>query len=225
MNDLLLKNEEKAVFALRQLYETYGYGQYKMSKFEEYDLYVRNKDFLISDSVITFTDTNGRLMALKPDVTLSIVKNSRDSHGVQKVYYNEHVYRVSKGTHAFREIMQTGLECIGDVDDYCLYEVVMLAAESLRCISPEWVLDISHLGVLSAVLDTLAISAAVKEDMLRCIGEKNAHELMGLCAANGVGEEPAALLARLLGLYGIPDEVLPELRKWLRPDLPDMHPQ
>lgn len=80
-----LKYDEQAVFLLRSLYSKYGYKQYKMRKFEEYDLYVRNKDFLISDSVITFTDTNGKLMALKPDVTLSIVKNTKDSDGsVQK---------------------------------------------------------------------------------------------------------------------------------------------
>ena len=45
-------------------------------------------------------------MALKPDVTLSIVKNSADHPtGLQKLYYNENVYRVGKGTRTFREIM------------------------------------------------------------------------------------------------------------------------
>ena len=58
------------------VFESYGYRQFRMSKFEEYDLYVRNKDFLLSDKIITFNDTNGKLMALKPDVTLSIIKNS-----------------------------------------------------------------------------------------------------------------------------------------------------
>ena len=48
-----LKYDERAIFALRSLYSKYGYFYYKMSKFEEYDLYVRNKDFLVSDSVIT----------------------------------------------------------------------------------------------------------------------------------------------------------------------------
>lgn len=71
--DLSLSFQEKVIFGLRGLYRSYGYTQYKMSKFEEYDLYANNKDFLISDSVITFTDTNGKLMALKPDVTLSIM--------------------------------------------------------------------------------------------------------------------------------------------------------
>ena len=109
-NSTELKKEEEAVFALRSLYGKYGYSQYKMSKFEEYDLYVRNKDFLISDSIITFTDMNGKLMALKPDVTLSIIKNGTDNVGcVQKVYYNENVYRVPKGTNSFKEIMQVDL--------------------------------------------------------------------------------------------------------------------
>ena len=98
--ETILQNDEKAVYRLRSLYRSYGYTPYKMSKFEEYDLYVRNKDFLVSDSVITFTDKSGKLMALKPDVTLSIIKNSRAEAGcVQKVYYNENVYRVSEDAH------------------------------------------------------------------------------------------------------------------------------
>ena len=65
----ILKHEESISFALRALYHSRGYLPYRMSKFEEYELYVKNKDFLLSPEVITFTDTNGKLMALKPDVT------------------------------------------------------------------------------------------------------------------------------------------------------------
>ena len=105
-DEKVLKNGEYAVFELRALYQRYGYTQYKMSKFEEYDLYVQNKDFLVGDGVITFNDTDGKLLALKPDVTLSIIKKSKDEGGVtQKVYYNENVYRISKNTHTFKEIM------------------------------------------------------------------------------------------------------------------------
>ena len=102
--ETVTKRDERALYELRSLYRRYGYAQYKMSKFEEYDLYVRNKSFLLSDHVITFTDTDGKLMALKPDVTLSIVKNSKDrADGVRKVYYNENVYRVPKGEISFRD--------------------------------------------------------------------------------------------------------------------------
>ena len=42
------------VLALKRLYESYGYSLFKMSKFEEYELYVRNKSFLVSENIITF---------------------------------------------------------------------------------------------------------------------------------------------------------------------------
>lgn len=72
--DDILRQEERTIRALRLLYAKYGYKPYRMSKFEEYDLYANNRSFLPAGGAITFTDTNGRLMALKPDVTLSIAK-------------------------------------------------------------------------------------------------------------------------------------------------------
>ena len=48
--ELRLKGEEKVTMALRSLYTSYGYRPYKMSRFEEYDLYAGNKDFLVSES-------------------------------------------------------------------------------------------------------------------------------------------------------------------------------
>ncbi|MBQ9067200.1 MAG: ATP phosphoribosyltransferase regulatory subunit, partial [Clostridia bacterium] len=129
IEETMLKAEENAVYQLRSLYAEYGYQPYKMSKFEEYDLYARNKDFLVSDGIITFTDTNGKLMALKPAVTLSIHKNSKDvPHCTQRVYYNENVYRISGETHEYKEIMQTGLECMGIIDFFNTMEVLDLAA-------------------------------------------------------------------------------------------------
>lgn len=213
ISDLTLKYEEKAIFALRSLYSKYGYSQYKMKKFEEYDLYVKNKDFLIGDSVITFTDTNGKLMALKPDVTLSIIKNSKDIKGyAEKLYYNENVYRVSKGSKNFKEIMQVGLECIGDVDDYCISEVVSLACKSLKEISKNSVLSISHLGILSAVLDFDNITDELKSEIIKCIEEKNEHELEKICSKNNIDSTKSELIKKLISIYGSIDTVLPKLK-------------
>ena len=206
----VLKTDEKAIFELRSLYEKYGYIQYKMSKFEEYDLYVKNKDFLVSDSIITFNDTNGKLLALKPDVTLSIIKNTQDAAGsVQKVYYNENVYRVSKGTHTFKEIMQTGLECIGDIDTFNICEVVALAAKSLNAISDSFALDISHMGIVSAVLNTVDIPDDEKSEILKCIGEKNTHDIKKICDKYGADCEN---IIALVSTYGSMSEVIAKLK-------------
>ena len=203
-----LKREEKAIFYLRSLFEQHGYSQFKMNKFEEYDLYVRNKDFLISDGIITFTDTNGKLLALKPDVTLSIIKNFRHTPGVcSKLYYNENVYRVSSGTHSFKELMQVGVECMGEVDEYALYEMLSLAAKSLLVLSQDAVLDISDFSTVSLLLDEFGLDADIKKQVLAAIGEKNAHELLALCKKIGLSADKISVLTELVALYGEPHEV------------------
>ena len=212
MNTTYLKPEERAVYALRELYRGYGYLPFKMSKFEEYDLYVRNKDFLVSDRIITFTDMGGKLLALKPDVTLSIIKNGEDRPGEkQKVCYNENVYRVSGSTHHFKEILQTGLECIGDLDSYDICEVVTLAAASLATVSPDFVLDISHMGILSAMLDEITADGDTRREIARCIAEKNTHDLARVCAEAGVGKTDTAALCDFVSIYGDMDTVLARL--------------
>lgn len=208
MPDINFEANEKITFALRSLYNSCGYAHYKMSKFEEYDLYSKNKDFLVSDGVITFTDTNGRLMALKPDVTLSIIKNTeKSSEPVQKLYYDENVYRVSKSTHSFRELMQVGLECIGEVDFCCVAEVLSLALESLECISPAYVLDISSLDILTQLTASAGVPENEKNTVLRLIGEKNTHELAKLCRGAGVSEDKIRLLSEIIALHGSPEMV------------------
>ena len=166
IDERLLKREESAVYALRSLYRRFGYTQFKMSKFEEYDLYVRNKDFLVSDGIITFTDTNGRLKALKPDVTLSIINNSKDTDGVQKLYYNENVYRISGSTHTYKEIMQTGLECVGNIGLFEVCEVLNLAIKSLETIDNNTLLELSHVGLIEAAFDELKLSKELEKKVI-----------------------------------------------------------
>lgn len=213
--ELFLSFNEKVIFALRSLFASRGYSQYKMSRFEEYDLYARNKDFLISDGVITFTD-GGKLMALKPDVTLSIIKNIKDCpYSLTKVFYNENVYRISKGSDTYKEIMQAGLECFGDIDGFSLCEVISLAAESLKIISDSAVLDISHLGLLENVFDSFLVPMDARAEIIKLIGEKNSHELAYLCEKIGLNAESTEILKLLVSTAGSPDKVLPELKNAL----------
>ena len=209
-----MDSTEKILFALRALYREAGYAQYRMSKFEEYDLYSKNKDFLISDGVITFTDTDGKLMALKPDVTLSIIKNNKDlPDSVQKLCYDERVYRISKSTGRFREITQAGLECHGKIDAACVGEVLLLAAKSMELLGRNYVLQISHLGILSALVDRISDDAAVRDAILKCVGEKNLHEIDEICKAAGIPPEASASLKRLSAVYGSVSDTLPEIRR------------
>ena len=212
MKQNTLSTQERILFALRELYLDYGYRPYKVGKFEDYDLYMRNKKFLASEQVLSFSDTNGKLKALKPDVTLSIVKNYKDDGRVQKLCYTETVYRVPKNAYGFREIMQTGLECVGRVDDYAAGEVLMLAARSLERISGRYMLDLSDVNVLSGVLAEEPIGDADCARLLHAIGEKNQHSLDALCDALALSPLTKQRLLALVLACGPLEETLDEVK-------------
>ena len=209
----ILKNEEKISFALRSLYHRKGYAPYRMGKFEDYELYVKNKDFLPTSELISFTDTNGRLKALKPDVTLSIVRSARPEAGqVQKLYYDENVYRVSESSRCFKEIRQAGLECIGEMNEDLIAEVLGLAQESLRLISDGSVLSVSHLGIVGGMLDALQLEADARRQALGFIAGKSLHELASLLRRSGAEKEAAERLLALRTL-ACPQAALSELER------------
>jgi len=186
-----------------------------MSRFEEYGLYAENMSFLASGEIITFTDTNGKLMALRPDVTLSIVKNSRNGDGLKKLCYNENVYRPGAGGYEFKERMQAGLECIGALDTYAIGEVIMLAARSLSLFGGRSCLDISHMGYINALLQSAKtpITPDLRARILQCVSDKNSPELTALCIEHGLDDAFRDKITALTALYGPIDETLPRLRE------------
>ena len=205
----ILRPQERLSLQLRALYERAGFRQYRMGRFEEYGLYQQNRRFLASDQVITFTDLDGRLLALKPDVTLSIAKDARfGEDGCGRFYYSENVYRPSQESHTFQEISQMGLECIGAVDDEATAQAVSLACRSLALTGRESVLEASHMGFVAGLLDAVGAPEAVRPRLLACIRDRNRHELKAAAAEAGLSKQGTDALCRLDALAGDWETVL-----------------
>ena len=198
-----LQPKERASFALRALYEAAGCRKYHMGRFEEYGLYQANRSFLSSEQVITFTDLDGRLLALKPDVTLSIAKTAQPAPGeTLRYYYHENVYRPSAESHTFKEISQMGLEMLGAVGEAQVQQAVCLAARSLDALGADWVLEVSHMGYLFGLFDALDVPDAARAKLLEKLREKNAHELRAAAGAAGLTDAAADILCSVLNLCG-----------------------
>lgn len=216
MDELLgiLGADERAALALRSLYTAWGYARYRVSNFEDYDLYVHNKEFLLTEGVLTFNDANGRLKALKPDVTLSIARDRPPPPGqVQRLHYHERVFRASRLSEGFEEITQVGLECMGAIGLYETCEVLLLAGRSLAQMGDTYILSISHMGLLGPYLASCPAGQAVADKIADCLARKNPDGMAELAAQYNL---PAPWVARALTLeeaWGDPDKALPRLRK------------
>ena len=207
MNNTLTKSE-KTYLTLRELYESYGYRKYAMRKFEEYSLYLEHKNFLTSEYILTFNDHHGRLMALKPDVTLSILKNSTGTDRSEKVYYKESVYRLDRQSSEYREIEQLGLEMINCTDMLSLTELCALAKGSLDAVDADNVLCVSDMGYVTSMMDALDAPEGLREEIVSFIRAKNAHELKGALIKAGAEENYADSFSLLINFSGDNGELL-----------------
>ena len=207
----VLRPDERITLELRALYEQYGFKKYRMGKFEEYELYLENKNFLKSKNIITFHDLDGRVLALKPDVTLSIAKNTHaTASSSEKFYYLENVYRLDKQSGGYREISQLGLEYIGNLDEIAAYEVICLAQKTLEAISGSHFMQLSHIGFLLSLLDALGIDGALRQEIMENIRGKKQHELKECVERAGVAPAATHLLLNAAQLCG---EFKPTLQK------------
>lgn len=202
----ILRPEEQLALKLRKLYRDHHFKPYHLSSFEEYDLYNQAKNYLNDAEVITFTGGDGRIMALKPDITLSIVKNTPNQE-VRKVYYDEDVYRHDRQNEEYLRIHQIGLEYIGEIHKTQEVEVLALAIKSLS-FAGNGVLDLSHMGVLQAVCTHFP--RELEEQVIQAIQQKSGHQLQQLAKKAGLSVERRQALADFMTLSGEFEAIYPK---------------
>jgi len=205
--------EERLPMRLRALYRSYGYTIYKLNNFEPYDLYRENRNFLVNGKVLTFTDSNGRLLALRPDVTISVVKDTKPEQASRKLFYSEHVFRRLKGAEQFSEIKQMGLEFIGAGPGYAEAEVTALALQSLAAVrgpaEPDaYFLSVSHMDYVGALLGELPEQEGLRERLMDAIRHKSVSDIRLALAGLPIGETLGQALLALISLPPQPDRAL-----------------
>ncbi|MCL2033190.1 MAG: ATP phosphoribosyltransferase regulatory subunit [Oscillospiraceae bacterium] len=210
-----VSSDELVSTRLRKLFDKRGFRRIRVNKFEDYALYIEYKNFLKSENIITFMDANGKLLALKPDITLSIVKNmpEKELTALEKLYYVDEVIRLTKETREYKVCNQIGMEIIGKTDSFSNIEAVQLALLSLELISKDFVLDISHLGFLSGLLEQADIPAHLKHQVMDGIHRCSRHDVAAALDAACACEEFKNRVLSLSCLRGNFFELLPKVKE------------
>lgn len=206
--DVKLTETEKITLLLRGLYERNGFKKFNMARFEEYGFYAANRDFITGKNVLTFTDLDGRLMALKPDVTLSIIKNTRGNDAQKKLYYVENVYRENKGSNNFKEVSQIGVEYIGNVNENCVSRLLDLALESLSLVDAGYILEVSNMDFANSIINSMDLNYENYVSLLKLIRQKNIDGIKAFGKENNLSEGDIAILAEIPKLHGSPNSVI-----------------
>lgn len=206
-----LINENSIVSNLINIYERFGFKKIKLSKFEDYNLYNNNKDFLQTEHILTFMNLNGNLKSLRPDVTLSIVKKvlKDNEKETQKIYYIEDIYKIV--SNEYEEIPQVGVEIIGKLNNYSNLEIISMAIESLKSINKNYILEISNIDFISAIFDEINLEENLKIEILNNIYLKNKHDLEKLLNKNVYNKYKKYILS-FIELSGNYKDILKKLK-------------
>ena len=213
-----IKNMSKknlVLLNIRKMYDSYGYKKISLPSFEEYDLYNENKDF-IDRNVLTVMSPNGKLLALRPDITLSVAKKvSKDqSLKYSKIYYQENTYNLTKYV-GYEEDEQLGIELIGKESTFLDFEIINLAVKSLDIINKKSMIVLSHAGFISSIFENFDLEYETKEQILDCINRKNSHDIQKILKKNEhISENVKKLIYKIPELSGNLENIEKELLKY-----------
>ena len=210
-----MSKKDLVLLNIRKMYDSYGYKKISLPSFEEYDLYNENKDF-IDRNVLTVMSPNGKLLALRPDITLSVAKKvSKDqSLKYSKIYYQENTYNLTKYV-GYEEDEQLGIELIGKESTFLDFEIINLAVKSLDIINKKSMIVLSHAGFISSIFENFDLEYETKEQILDCINRKNSHDIQKILKKNEhISENVKKLIYKIPELSGNLENIEKELLKY-----------
>ena len=210
-----MSKKDLVLLNIRKMYDSYGYKKISLPSFEEYDLYNENKDF-IDRNVLTVMSPNGKLLALRPDITLSVAKKvSKDqSLKYSKIYYQENTYNLTKYV-GYEEDEQLGIELIGKESTFLDFEIINLAVKSLDIINKKSMIVLSHAGFISSIFENFDLEYETKEQILDCINRKNSHDIQKILKKNEhISENVKKLIYKIPELSRNLENIEKELLKY-----------
>jgi ATP phosphoribosyltransferase regulatory subunit len=167
------------------VFEGWNYEEVITPSVDYYDLFEQGMGPREAQRGFRFTDNDGRLLALRPDVTSSVARMAATLLSERprplRFCYAAPVFRQQTQSHAEwrRENTQLGCELIGVAGKSGDLEVLRLAAEILSRLNLQsrYCITINNVEIFNGVAADLNLEAAAREQLRRLIDTREAAEL------------------------------------------------
>lgn len=168
------------------VFEGWSYEEVLTPSVDYYALFEQGMGASEAQSSFRFTDTDGRMLSLRPDVTSSVARVAAtllaESQRPLRLCYASPVFRQQQQSHAEwrRENTQLGCELIGTAGSAADLEVLLLAAEILQRIglADAFCITINDVGILNGLLSELNLDESTRENIRHLIDTRDHAELV-----------------------------------------------
>jgi ATP phosphoribosyltransferase regulatory subunit len=213
----LRRSVEDAIMAV---FDGWSYEEITTPCVDYLALFERGMGYEEAHRAFRFTDCDGRLLALRPDVTSSVARAAATLFAERprplRFCYASPVFRQQPPSHAEwrRENKQLGCELIGVEGSHAEIELLLLATEILTELNlgDEYRITLNSVEIFSGICEHLALDEPQRELMRQLVDKRDAAELQKFLAGFGATQTERDSFSRLIQLSG-KAEILDEARR------------
>jgi ATP phosphoribosyltransferase regulatory subunit len=191
------------------IFDGWSYEEITTPTVDYYSLFEHGMGRAEAQRAFRFTDADGRLLALRPDVTSATARAAATLFAERerplRLCYAAPVFRQQPQSHAEwrRESTQIGCELIGANTRVADLEVLVIASEFLRRLDLDgnYAITLNDVGIFNGVAERLRLDPTSREEMRQLIDIRNSADLERfLTPYTSTGEAQA--FAQLIQLSG-----------------------
>ncbi len=209
LTDILVKECElkfKIETAAREVFTRHGYHVVQPPMFEYYDVY--DAAVTKAENMFKFFDNNGRMLALRPDLTTSVARIAATKP------LGELPYRIAYSGSAFRndetfsndrrrEFSQAGIELIGNGGTDADAEVIEIAIEALLKFGvKDFQIDMGHADYYKGLAEIAGLDPIVSDKLRANINDKDFVAIEGILDGIDIDEKLKEVFMELPKMFG-----------------------
>lgn len=192
------------------VFEGWGYEEILTPTIDYYSLFEQGMGASEAESGFRFTDNDGRMLSLRPDVTSSIARVAAtllvEQERPLRFCYSSPVFRRQQRSHAEwrRETTQLGCELIGSDSIAADLEVLLVATEILNQVglADSFCITINDVEVFNALLNELSFDNSWREQLRKLIDTRDQAELGRFLGSSSVPAQLNSSFCELTKLIG-----------------------
>jgi histidyl-tRNA synthetase len=205
-----MAKRRRVEMAMRESCARFGFGEVLTPTFEHAELFTLRSGQGIIDEMYAFKDKGDREMALRPEITASVIRFYVNELSTLpkplKLYYVGNCFRYENPQSGrFREFFQLGAELIGAKNPETDAEVIALAINCMRAAGLEnFIVRIGHIGILKSLVNAEIKDAKAAAEVLRMIDKEDFDAMGDMFDAKAL---PRKLFDKIAALAEIKGEV------------------
>ena len=168
------------------------------------------------DSLYKFFDREGRVLALRPELTTAIARlvstRMRGGNFPLRLCYGADVFRNTSVRH--REFRQVGVELVGSNQELADAEVIALAVEAIAGLGlKNYQFNLGHMGIFSGLMLEAGVDEGIQAKLEEALARKDMVGVESWVRQSGLPTRVQELLLRLPHFHG-GEEILNEVLDW-----------